>query len=92
MSPSGHLLLALSVALGGALASSGASAQTNNDQQYDLKPLLPPNLILPPEAQLNPGSLTGATAPRNPAGPPISTSPTEPPRAPGLTITIPVAR
>jgi hypothetical protein len=92
MNPSRHSLLALSVVLASALASSGACAQANDDRQYLLKPFLPPLLPLPPNAELNSGSLTAATAPRVPAGPPINASPTEPPRAPGLTITIPATR
>jgi len=81
-------LLALSVVLSSALASSCACAQTNNDQQYELKPFLPPLLPLPPNAQVNPGSLTIVPESGRPA-PLINSSPTEPPRAPGLTITVP---
>lgn len=92
MGLSRHSLLALGAVLASTLASSGASAQTNNDQQYQLQPFLPPNLILPPNAQLNPGSLTTATPPRSSAPPSFDSSPTEPPRAPGLTITIPATR
>ena len=81
-------LLALCVALASAFAPCGAFAQSNNNRDYELKPFLPPVLPLPPNAQLNPGSLIVAPTSGGPA-PLINSSPQEPTRAPGLTITVP---
>ena len=85
-----HSLLALIVVLLAVPALGGAFAQTSNErQEYDWKPFLPPLVPIPPNAQVNPGSLTAATAPRSSAAPQFDNSPIERPRAPGLTITVP---
>lgn len=91
MRPSRYSLLALSIVLLAAPALGGASAQTTNDQQYDWKPYIPPLMPVPPNAKVNPGSLTAAPLSGGPA-PLVKTSPVEEPRAPGLTITIPTPR
>jgi hypothetical protein len=68
-----------------------AYAQTPDDKwRQDLKPLLPPVLPLPPNSQLNPGSVGGANSPYTTAPlqqTPATQAPTQP--APGLRLTIP---
>jgi hypothetical protein len=71
-----------------AIGSGSAQAQDKSDKPYDLKPLVPPAFVLPPNSQLNPGTVGGTrdpytTAPlQNP-----SKSPTQ--SAPGIKLTIP---
>lgn len=78
-------LLALGLISAGALAS-GAYAQTTQDKPFDAKPFLPPMLPLPPNAQVNPGSIDLTPSPSNPAS---ITNPQTPSPAGGLRITIP---
>jgi len=76
------------IALSGAVSS--ASAQTPEDRwRQDLRPLVPPVVPLPPNSQLNPGSVGGASSPYTtaPLQTPTTQSPTQP--APGLRLTIP---
>jgi hypothetical protein len=80
-----HALLAFCILLG---VPGGASAQDNRDKPVDLKPLVPPVFPLPPNSQLNPGSVGGTqtpytTAPLQNSGTPTTQS------APGLRLTIP---
>jgi hypothetical protein len=81
-------VLAISIAAGGAAAQSGAprSDKPQWDQKYDLKPLVPPVLPLPPNALVTPGSTIAPTASDRM---PLTTSPSSEPAAPGLKITIP---
>ena len=58
MRPSRHSLLAISVALLASAAPAAAQTQGNQQQQnvFDLKPFVPPILLLPPNAtQVQPG-------------------------------------
>ena len=67
-----------------------ANAQTPEDRwRQDLKPLVPPVVPLPPNSQLNPGSVGGANSPYTtaPLQTPSTQAPTQP--APGLRLTIP---
>jgi hypothetical protein len=87
MSPS-VLRFALCIALLGVV--SAANAQTPEDKwRQDLKPLVPPIVPLPPNSQLNPGSVGGANSPYTtaPLQAPTSQAPTQP--SPGLRLTIP---
>jgi hypothetical protein len=67
----------------------GASAQANKwDKPVDLKPLVPPVLPLPPDSQLNPGSVGGPQSPYGNAPLQIpGASSTQP--APGVRLSIP---
>jgi hypothetical protein len=83
------LQLALCIALLGAVSSTTAQAQEDKWRQ-DLKPLLPPVVPLPPNSQLNPGSVGGASNPYTTA--PLQQTPSTPATtqpAPGLRLTIP---
>ena len=88
-----HSLLALCVLLFGAIASGGASAQSAQDDKWDkpidLKPFVPRVLPpLPPNSQLNPGTVGGTEVPYTTAPLQNSTqSPTQP--APGIRFSIP---
>jgi hypothetical protein len=84
-----YSLLALCVVFG-ALAPGGAYAQADDKatswKEFDVKPFIPPLLPLPPNAQVNPGTIDqtpwfGDRAPIN--------NPQAPPPASGLRITIP---
>jgi hypothetical protein len=69
---------------------SSANAQTQDDRwRRDLKPLIPPVVPLPPNSQLNPGTVGGASNPYTtaPLQTPSTQAPTQP--APGLRLTIP---
>jgi hypothetical protein len=80
--------IALCIALLG--ITSAANAQTPEDKwRQDLKPLVPPVVPLPPNSQLNPGSVGGANSPYTtaPLQTPSTQAPTQP--APGLRLTIP---
>ena len=68
----------------------GAHAQAPEERwRQDLKPLVPPVVPLPPNSQLNPGSVGGANNPYTtaPLQTPTTQAPTQP--APGLRLTIP---
>jgi len=89
---------ALCVALLGAVFSFGAvlsaNAQAQEDRwRKDLKPLIPPVVPLPPNSQLNPGTVGGASNPYTtaPLQTPSTQAPTQPATqpAPGLRLTIP---
>jgi hypothetical protein len=70
--------------------TSAANAQTPEDRwRQDLKPLVPPVVPLPPNSQLNPGSVGGANSPYTtaPLQTPSTQAPTQP--SPGLRLTIP---
>jgi hypothetical protein len=82
-------LIALFAVLGGSIASGSAFAQAKNntDKPIDFKPLIPPILPpLPPNSQLNSGSVGGTQTPYTTA-PLYDTTPSQP--APGLRFTIP---
>ena len=82
------LQCALCVALLG--VTCDANAQTPEEKwRQDLKPLVPPVVPLPPNSQLNPGSVGGANNPYTtaPLQTPTTQAPTQP--APGLRLTIP---
>ena len=78
---------ALCIALLGAVSSANAQAQEDRWRQ-DLKPLIPPIVPLPPNSQLNPGSVGGTQTPYTTA--PLQNpnlSPSE--SSPGIRLTIP---
>jgi hypothetical protein len=80
------MLLAFGFAL---LCTSGAAAQEDKwDKKYDLKPLLPPVVPLPPRSRLDSGTVGGTQTP------PYTTAPLQNPNlssapAPGLKLSIP---
>jgi len=81
---------ALCTALLGAVSSSTATAQDQEDRwRKDLKPLIPPVVPLAPNSQLNAGTVGGASNPYTtaPLQTPSTQAPTQP--APGLRLTIP---
>ena len=85
-----YSLLALCIVLFGAIAPGGANAQADRwDTPIDLKTLIPPVLPpLPPNSQLNPGTVGGTKDPYTTA--PLQNptqSPTQP--APGIRFSIP---
>ena len=80
-----HSVLALCVVVLAATAAGGASAQDNQWNRLDLKPLLPP--VLPPHAQVAPDSLSQAATPGD--LPALNKSQTQTTPAGGLRITIP---
>lgn len=79
----------LALALFAAILPAGAQAQDDGKWLQDWKPLLPPVVPLPPNSQLNPGSVGGAQNPYTtaPLQSPTIQAPTQP--APGLRLTIP---
>jgi hypothetical protein len=80
-------LHALCVVLFGAIAPGSAFAQDKPDKPIDLKPLIPPVFSpLPPNSQLNPGTVGGTTTPYTTA--PLQ-NPTQSAPAPGIRLTIP---
>jgi hypothetical protein len=86
MKPPTHFAVALAIALTALIASTGANAQ--NDKPFDFKPLLPPLVPVPPNSQVNSGSVGGTQNPYTTA--PLQ-SPTQGPAqpAPGMRLTIP---
>ncbi len=82
-------LLAIFVLLLDANALGGASAQADKaDKPIDLKPLIPPVFSpLPPNSQLNSGTVGGTTTPYTTAPLQDARSPTQP--APGIRLSIP---
>jgi len=73
-----------------AQTQTSANAQTQEDGwRKDLKPLIPPVVPLPPNSQLNPGTVGGTSNPYTtaPLQTPSTQAPTQP--APGLRLTIP---
>jgi hypothetical protein len=77
------ILVFNAVALGGALAQAGKA-----DKPIDLKPLIPPVFSpLPPNSQLNPGTVGDTSTPYTTAPLQDARSPTQP--APGLKLSIP---
>ena len=87
MNLSRHALFAFGIAL--LCVPFGASAQdSKSDKPIDLKPLVPPVFPMPPNSQLNPGSVGGTQTPYTTA--PLQspgTSSTQ--SAPGIRLTIP---
>ncbi len=79
-----HFLLAVSILLSGVAA---APAQ-NDREKYNLKPLVPPVLPLPPNALVTPGGVGSASSGSDPS-PFSGNSAPPPPSSPGLKITIP---
>lgn len=81
-------LFALGIALLGAMPSAAQPPEDNKWLQ-DLKPLVPPVVPLPPNSQVNPGSVGGTANPYTtaPLQNPTIQAPTQP--APGLRLTIP---
>ena len=85
MNLSRSTLLALGFAM---LCTSGAAAQDDKwDKKYDLKPLLPPVVPLPPSSRLDSGTVGGTQTPYTSA-PLQNPGPSSPP-APGLKLSIP---
>jgi hypothetical protein len=86
MNLSRSTLLALGFAL---LCASGAAAQDDKwDKKYELKPLLPPVVPLPPSSRLDSGTVGGTQTPYTSAplqNPNLSSAPP----APGLKLSIP---
>ena len=83
-----RISFALCLVLLGAIASGSVHAQEDKWLK-DWKPLIPPVVPLPPNSQLNPGSVGGTTTPYTtaPLQSPTTPSPTQP--APGLRLSIP---
>jgi hypothetical protein len=80
-------LFALCAVLFGAVAAGGAFGQEDKWKQ-DFKPLVPPVVPLPPNSQLNSGSVGGTQTPYTTAPLQAPTqSPSQP--APGLKLSIP---
>ena len=79
-------LLALSIAVLGAVVPSATAQQT--DKPFDFKPLLPPVFPVPPNSAVTSGSVGGTQNPYTTA--PLQ-SPTQAPTqsAPGMRLTIP---
>jgi hypothetical protein len=85
MNPSRPMLLALGLAL---LCASGAAAQEDKwDKKYDLKPLLPPVVPLPPRSRLDSGTVGGTQTPYTSA--PLQNPSSSSAPAPGLKLSIP---
>jgi hypothetical protein len=82
------LLIALGILLLSALAMGGAFAQSDKDDKWTLKPLIPPVFQLPPNAQVKPGEVT-RTPGAGDAGPTFNNPQSQSPPAPGMRITIP---
>jgi hypothetical protein len=79
-------LLVLGLAL---LGASGAAAQDDKwDKKYDLKPLLPPVVPLPPRSRLDSGTVGGTQTPYTTA-PLQNPNLSSPPPAPGLKLSLP---
>ena len=80
------------IALLGVVFSATAQAQ-DEGWRRDLRPLVPPVVPLPPNSQLNPGTVGGASSPYTtaPLQTPSTQAPTQPATqpAPGLRLTIP---
>ena len=87
MSFSKHALVLLCLGAVGGFVCAPALAQTTQDKPFDAKPFLPPLLPLPPNAQVNPGSIDLMPSPSNPAS---ITNPQTPSPAGGLRITVPM--
>jgi hypothetical protein len=84
-----HLLLALCAMLCGVIACTDARAQANDEEVYELKPLIPPVIPLPPKAQVNPGAALGRPLIAGDQAPPANDFRTPATTGPGLSITIP---
>ncbi len=80
-------LLAAGMIMG---ACAGAQAQLDrNEKPFDFKPLVPPLFPLPPNAQVQSGSVGGSHTPTTtaPLQNPTQQSPTQP--APGIRLNVP---
>jgi hypothetical protein len=88
MSRSRFAQLALCTALFGAIMPSGARAQGREDKPFDLKPFIPPVIVLPPNAQVGPGTTSQTTLPTDRASPIYNPQAQEPSGA-GVSIKIP---
>ncbi|HEY2230181.1 MAG TPA: hypothetical protein VGI22_21070 [Xanthobacteraceae bacterium] len=85
MNLSRSTLLALGFAM---LCTSGAAAQDDKwDKKYDLKPLLPSVVPLPPSSRLDSGTVGGTQTPYTSA--PLQNPGASSPPAPGLKLSIP---
>ena len=84
-----RLVLPALCVLIGAFVPGAAYAQADKfDKPIDLKPLIPPVFQLPPNAQMNPGSVGGTQTPYSGSPPPgITQTPTQP--TPGIKLFIP---
>jgi hypothetical protein len=79
------ILLVIGVAL---LCANSAAAQDKGDKKYDLKPLLPSVVPLPPSSRLDSGTVGGTQTPYTTA-PLQNPNLSSPPPAPGLKLSIP---
>jgi hypothetical protein len=81
-----HLLPAAVIA--GLLAAGAAKAQDDKPPPpIDLKPLVPPVFVLPPQSNLNPGTVGGAQTPYTTA--PLQDPAKSPQPTPGIRFSIP---
>ena len=84
-------LLDAVVSLGAVFSANAQAQEREKDSRWrqDLKPLIPPVVPLPPNSQLNPGTVGGTSNPYTtaPLQTPSTQAPTQP--APGLRLTIP---
>jgi hypothetical protein len=87
VSLSRYSLVALCIVLLGAMAPGGVAAEDNQWNKIDLKPLIPPIVPLPPNAQVAPGSIDLTPTPGRPTG--SFDNPQTPATAGGVRITIP---
>ena len=80
-------LFALASVLSAAVLSPAAimvdRAEAQENKPFDLKPLIPPVFPLPPSTEVTSGTLSGAPQ-TGPSNPPVSTTQTLNPPAPGL--------
>jgi hypothetical protein len=88
MSLSKLSLLALSIAVLGAVAPAGAQGQ-QTDKPFDFKPLLPPVVPVPPNSAVTSGSVGGSQNPYTTAPLQSPTQPSTSQSAPGMRLTIP---
>jgi hypothetical protein len=83
-----HLPLALCLVFAGALACGGAQAQQpDKDSKWDLRPLVPPIVPLPPTTQVDPAQIGGPQTPYTTA--PLQDPRTQSQPAPGIKLSIP---
>jgi hypothetical protein len=88
MSLSKLALLALSIAILGAIAPASAQGQ-QTDKPFDFKPLLPPVVPIPPNSAVTSGSVGGSQNPYTTAPLQSPSQPSSSQSSPGMRLTIP---
>jgi hypothetical protein len=81
-------ILALSIAILGAIAPANAQGQ-QTDKPFDFKPLLPPVVPVPPNSAVTSGSVGGSQNPYTTAPLQSPTQPSATQTAPGMRFSIP---